>query len=60
MLKAKIIFVSSAEREVVESMRMIYASSVAQALEMAKEIVGKQKCSVTVIPDGVSVMVEKQ
>jgi nickel-dependent lactate racemase len=58
MLKAKIIFVSSAEREVVENMRMIYASSVAQALEMAKEIVGKQKCSVTVIPDGVSVMVE--
>lgn len=59
MLKAKIIFVSSCDRETIENMKMIYAKTIDEAIEMAKNIVNKKDYKITVIPDGVSVIVDK-
>ena len=59
MLKATIIFVSSCDREMIEDMKMVYAASIEDALEKAKVILDKEDFSVTVIPDGVSVIVEE-
>ena len=59
MLKAKVIFVSSAPDELVEDMSMIPAHSLDEAMEKAKAIVNKEDYKVTVIPDGVSVIVKE-
>lgn len=58
LLKAKVVFVSSVDDGIVEDMHMIPAHSVDEALEKAKGIVGKPDYKVTVIPDGVSVIVK--
>jgi hypothetical protein len=51
------IFVTRPEiKEMVEEMKMIYASSLDEAVEMAKAM-GKE--SITVIPNGVSVIVKE-
>ena len=39
-------------------MKMVYAKNIDEAIEKAKAILQKPKCSITVIPDGVSVIVE--
>lgn len=57
MLKAKVIFVSDSPDDIVEDLHMIPAHSVDEALEKAKAIVQKEDYKVTVIPDGVSVIV---
>lgn len=55
--KFKMIFVTRPEiKEMVEEMKMIYASSLDEAVEMAKAM-GKE--SITVIPNGVSVIVKE-
>ena len=59
MLKATVIFISSCDDELVEDMHMIPAHSVEEALKKAKEIVKKEEYMVTVIPDGVSVIVKE-
>lgn len=59
MLKATVILVSSCPKEMVEDMKMVYASSVEDGLAKAKQILGKTDCKITVIPDGVSVIVEE-
>ena len=56
MLKAKIIYVSDADDDIVQDMHMLPARSIEQALAMADEALGHQKGSITVIPDGVSVI----
>ena len=56
MLKAKIIYVSDAEEEMVRNMHMLPARSVEQALAMADELLGHSRGSITVMPDGISVM----
>lgn len=58
LLKATVIFVSEVEDRMVRDFRMIPAPSVEAALEKAKEILGKEDITVTVIPDGIGVMVE--
>ena len=58
MLKATVVLVSSCDREMVENMKMVYAKNIDEAIEKAKAILQKPKCSITVIPDGVSVIVE--
>lgn len=58
MLKATVILVSSCEKEMVEDMKMVYAANIDEAVEKAKRILTKSTCSITVIPDGVSVIVE--
>jgi nickel-dependent lactate racemase len=59
LLKAKVIFVSSCDDQLVEDLHMIPAHSMEEALEKAKELVGKEDYKVTVIPDGVAVIVRE-
>ncbi|WP_326906647.1 nickel-dependent lactate racemase [Sedimentibacter sp. MB31-C6] len=55
--KAKIIYVSDADDETIKDFHMIPAKNVKDALKKAEEILGNDNATVTVIPDGVSVMV---
>lgn len=57
LMKAKVIYISSLDKETVEKMHMIPASSLYEAMSMAKDIIGKESVTVTAIPDGVSVVV---
>ena len=59
LLKATVIFISSCDDQLVEDMHMIPAHSVEEAMEKDKEIVKKEDYTVTVIPDGVSVIVKE-
>ncbi len=57
LLKAKVVFVSSCDDQLVRDMHMIPAHGAAEAMEIAKGLVGKPDYTVAVIPDGVSVIV---
>lgn len=59
MLKAPVIFVSSCDDKLVEELHMIPAHSVEEALKKARDMVKKEDYKVTVIPDGVSVIVKE-
>ena len=58
LLKAKVIFVSSCDDQIVRDLHMIPAHSPKEALDKAKALVGKPDYTVTVIPDGVAVIVK--
>jgi nickel-dependent lactate racemase len=58
LMKHKVIMVASVPPEMIEHLGMIPAPSLDAALAMAGEVLGKKDASVTVIPDGVSVIVE--
>lgn len=55
--RARVVFLSDADDDLVRSLHMIPAHSLPQALLLAEELLGKKDASVTVIPDGVSVIV---
>lgn len=55
--KFTIVFVTKAPKTVVERFGMIHASSFEEALATADRILGRPDATVTVIPDGVSVIV---
>ena len=57
LLNYKVIFVSDAPQDMVENLHMIYSPNMKDALEKAFALCGKE-ASVTVIPDGVSTLVE--
>lgn len=57
LLRHEVIMVTDAPREMVEAMHMRWASTLEEAMEIAKALVDKQHYDVTVIPDGVSVIV---
>ncbi len=59
LLKAQVIFISSCDDQLVEDLHMIPAHSIDEAMEKAKAIVNKPDYKVTVIPDGVSVIVKE-
>lgn len=59
LMRAKVIFISEMDDELVEQMHMIPAHSIEQAIELAKDLLGKQDVTITAIPDGVSVVVQK-
>lgn len=59
LLKATVVFVSSSDDQLVEDLHMIPAHSIEEAMEKAKAIVKKDDYTVTVIPDGVSVIVRE-
>lgn len=59
LLKANVIFVSSCDDQLVEDLHMIPAHSMEEAMEKAKAIVKNQDYKVTVIPDGVAVIVRE-
>ena len=58
IMGARVILVSDAPDEMTEALHMIPAHSVAEALETAGRLLGRADAGVTVIPDGVSVIVE--
>ena len=61
LLKFTIIMVTEAPQQMIEDMHMKYASSIEEALAMAKDVLaekGVKEPKVTVIPDGVSVIVK--
>jgi nickel-dependent lactate racemase len=53
-----VIMVTSAPKEMAEHLNMQWAPSLEEALSMAERILGKPDASVTVIPDGVAVIVD--
>lgn len=57
LLKAKVIFVSACDDQLVRDMHMIPAHTPEEALSKAVELVGRPDYKVTVVPDGVSVIV---
>ena len=57
LLKARVVFVSSCDDSLVRDMHMIPAHGAAEAMEIAKSLVGRPDYTVTVVPDGVSVIV---
>ena len=59
LLKATVVFVSSCDDQLVEYLHMVPAHSMEEALQKAKAIVKKDDYKVTVIPDGVSVIVRE-
>lgn len=59
LFHAKVIYISEMADDQVEKMHLIPAHSIDEALKKAKEILGKDEITVTAIPDGVGVMVQK-
>ncbi|MBQ4510216.1 MAG: nickel-dependent lactate racemase [Clostridia bacterium] len=59
LMHASVIYISEMSDSVVEKMHMIPAHSLDEALKKAKAILNKNDISVTAIPDGVSVIVQK-
>ena len=57
LLKAKVIFVSECDEQIVRDFHMIPARSAAEAMDKAKTLVERPDYKVTVVPDGVSVIV---
>lgn len=55
--RARVIYVSDAPDDLVCKLHMTPAHSVEEALALAEEMLGNKNASVTVIPDGVSVIV---
>lgn len=57
--RARVVYVSDAPDELVRRLHMVPAHSVQEALDIAQDILGDHRASVTVIPDGVSVIVHE-
>ncbi len=57
--KASVIYISEMEAETVEKMHMLPAKSIGEALEKAKELLGKKEPGIVAIPDGISVIVKE-
>ena len=58
--RATVLYLSDAPDEMVRGLHMIPIHSIEEGFEKAKEILNNQKPSITLIPDGVSVIVAKQ
>ena len=59
LFHARVIYVSEMPDDQVEKMHLIPAHSIDEALDKAKALLGKKDITVTAIPDGVGVMVQK-
>lgn len=57
LMRAKVIYVSEMPDETVEDMNMIPAHSIGEAMTIARNILAVDKPEITVIPEGVSVIV---
>ncbi len=55
--KARVIYVSDASDDIVRSLHMIPAHSLEEALSTADQLIGHSNAGITIIPDGVSVIV---
>ena len=56
LLKARVIFVSDCEDELIREFHMLPAHSMQEALELAVKLTGRADYTINVIPDGVSVI----
>lgn len=59
LMRARVIYISEMDDATIEKMHMIPARSIDEAIKKAKEILGKEDATITVIPDGVSVVVSR-
>ncbi len=59
LMRARVIYISKMDEDIVEKMHMIPAHSIDEAMKKAKEILGKEEVTITAIPDGVGVIVHK-
>ncbi|MBO5746643.1 MAG: nickel-dependent lactate racemase [Clostridia bacterium] len=59
LLRASVIYISDAPDNIIRDMHMIPAHSIDEAMKKAKEILGREDVTVTAIPDGVAVVVER-
>lgn len=59
LMRATVIYVSEMPEDLVKKMHMIPAKSLDDAIKCAKEILKKHDITITAIPDGVSVIMEK-
>lgn len=59
LMRATVIYVSEMPEDLVKEMHMIPAKSLDDAIKCAKEILKKDDITITAIPDGVSVIMEK-
>lgn len=57
LLKFDVIMVTDVAREIVENMHMKWAPDLEKAVKMAEELLGTRETKITVIPDGVSVVI---
>ena len=58
LLKAKVIYISAAPDQMIETFQMTPAKDVNEALALARAYLNNEAATVTVIPDGVAVIVE--
>ncbi len=57
--KARLVYISDSEDELIRSLHMTPAHSMDEAMKLAEQMLGKTDAKVTVIPDGVSVVVKE-
>jgi len=57
LLKHQVIMVTDAPQEMVETMHMHWAADLKEAIRLADIIIGNEDSGITVIPDGVSVII---
>ena len=57
LLKAKVVFVSDCDEQIVRDLHMIPAHTPEEAMAIARDLVGRDDWKATVIPDGISVIV---
>lgn len=57
LMKARVVFVSDCDPRIVRDLHMIPARTVDEAMDIAAKLTGREDYSVSVIPDGVSVIV---
>lgn len=57
LTKAAVIYVSNVSDDTVEAMHMIPAHSLDEAIAVAKEMIARERVTITAIPEGVSVVV---
>ena len=55
--RARVVYISDADDTLVEKLHMTPAHSLEEALKLATELTGKEEPTITVIPDGVGVIV---
>ena len=58
--RAQVIYVSDLPDEMVRKMHMLPAHSIGDALTLAKAQLGKEKVTITAIPDGIGVVVKSK
>ncbi|MBC3797562.1 nickel-dependent lactate racemase [Acetobacterium tundrae] len=58
LLKAKVIYISAAPEAMIREFQMTPAKDLAEALSIAREYLNNDQARITVIPDGVAVIVE--